>query len=79
MAVDDAVCDEVAECPEETLKVDEDKSGWPEQEKDSAPSALLVPAGRCIQRHLKLLEKLRKRFTDAADKSNLQTGFGSQI
>ena len=68
--------DEVHEQPEDGQNL---KHGWPELEKDMAPSALLVPANRCFQRHLKKLEALANRFT-AAGKSitDLQQQSGPQ-
>ena len=55
---------EVGECTEDPEAAGSTlKSGWPELEKDSAPSSLLVPAGRCIARHIKKTDELLKRFT----------------
>ena len=38
------------------------KSGWPEIERDSAPSSTIPHAQKCIQKHLKKLEALKERF-----------------
>ena len=52
------------------------KTGWPEMEKDAAPSSLCVPAGRCVQRNLKKVGDLLKRFQllPAEHQSKLQAG-----
>ena len=75
LASDPAVAEEIQECEDEPEQDPGPKSGWPELQKDAAPSALLVPAQRCMQKHMKKLEDLTKRYTDAAPnkRSDLQT------
>ena len=38
------------------------KTGWPEKQKDVAPSQLLVPASRCLERHSKKIDAMLLRF-----------------
>ena len=75
---DEDVCEQV-----DSTTVDPDgrkdetiKTGWPELQKDMAPSGLCIPAGRCIQRHIKKVGDLLKRFgiLDAEHLSDLQKG-----
>ena len=56
---------ELGEDPEEDEPVQGKKlkTGFPELEKDDPPSALLLPASRCISRHAKKLDGLLQRFT----------------
>ena len=59
------------------------KSGWPEEQKDVAPSAQIVPAQRCLQRHVKKLSELINRFQDYEQKpenslTELQKGSGPE-
>ena len=56
-----------------------DKSGFPEIQKDTAPSQLLIPARRCVVRHQKKLEGLLQRFTSSTTPSlsELQAGSGT--
>ena len=56
------------------------KLNWPELQKDSAPSQLLLPAGRCLARQMKKNEEIIKRFTGVEEDtlSDLQKQSGSQ-
>ena len=66
MQPDAGVEAEVDECLVDPEAQDSTKKlNWPELQKDSAPSALLVPAKRCLARQMKKNEELLKRFTDA--------------
>ena len=76
MASDPAVATEVEEVDDEPEDAGKDyKTGWPELQKDMAPHALLVPANRCISRHLKKLDDLLMRFNgvDVAKRTTLQS------
>ena len=79
MACDPEIAAEVEDGGDEAEEAKEYKTGWPELQKDMAPHALLVPATRCMGRHLKKLDDLLKRFTDVpqAQRSNLQSQWGS--
>ena len=83
LSSDPDVAEELEDCTIEEPGKDEKaiKTGWPEVQKDQAPSAALVPASRCLDRHLKKLDDLLKRFQD--DKSEklteLQGKLGSQF
>ena len=73
-AVVAAEMDEMMEDPEAT-KEGTLKTGWPEVERDLAPSAVCIPAGRCLQKSIKKLDELVKRFLGipAAQLSTLQS------
>ena len=58
-AVGEALVDS-AEVPTEKLS----QLGWPETQKDLAPCALLVPAGRCLGKQNKKITDVIKRFDD---------------
>ena len=82
MACDPEILAEVEECEDELpAETKEYKTGWPEIEKDTAPHALLIPATRCMGRHLKKLDDLVKRYNAVpkAKLTTLQTQWGSQL
>ena len=51
-------------------------TGWPELQKDTAPSAICIPAGRCVQKHIKKIGELLKRFDalQPSQRTTLQAG-----
>ena len=77
MGVDPEIAEEVDKVEEEPGNSGESKlskTGYPEIQKDVAPSQNVVPAGRAIARHSKKLDALLQRFTDAEKLSELQEG-----
>ena len=53
------------------------KAGFPEQEKDMKPSAMLPAAVKCVQKHVKRSDDLLRQFKDAV-LSELQSKFQPQ-
>ena len=51
-----------------------EKSGWPVVERDTAPSAQIPAATKCLQKHIKKAQTLLDRYTPAPSKplTNLQ-------
>ena len=72
---------ELAKAADEEIVKDEKvpKTGWPETQKDAAPSALLQPGSRCLEKHIKKLEAMIERFTTTSNLSSQQQKFGPQF
>ena len=84
MELDASVEEAVDQCEVDPEKANASKMtcGWPELQKDSAPSALLVPASRCLSRAIKKTDELRQKFTDApatTPLTELQKGSGTHL
>ena len=60
------------EVPEEDEGTLAGKLQFPELAKDASPSSLLVPAQKCIDKNIKKLDILHKRFVDATSLTEMQ-------
>ena len=61
--VDDDSDDEPTPVPAAATEELCQKSGWPQIERDMAPSATVPSAMKCVARHMKRLEVILQRFT----------------
>ena len=72
LEADDGLEEELDNDPEEEPEQGQQlKTGFPELEKDVAPSGLLLPASKCISRHSKKLDVLLQRFQKPSEGTSL--------